>query len=120
MIIQSAGARISTFEINLEYHDDTGTMLLSGELDSSGEHELEQQYRSLTEGPRVRKLILDVRRLAFSDRRALDLIRSLCERAHGDGLDLILMRAPSELRKELERAGLHQLLPIAYELSDSR
>jgi anti-anti-sigma factor len=120
MTIQQAGAHISTFEITLEHHGDTGSMLLSGELDLSGEQRLEEQYRTLTQVPGVRKLIVDVRRLTFTDRRALDLIRSTCERGRRDGLDLILMRAPSELRRELERTGLHQLLPIAYELSDSR
>jgi anti-anti-sigma factor len=120
MLTQQTGAQISPFDISLEYHGDTGSLLLSGELDRSHERQLEQEYRRLAQVEAVSKLIVDIRRVTFADRRALELIRALCERARQDGLDLILMRARSELRRELERNGMHQLLPIAYELSDPR
>jgi anti-anti-sigma factor len=109
----------SVLEIAVERYGDTGSMLLTGELDRSQTERFEEQLRGLTEEQAVRNLTLDMQDLRSIDPAGVNVIRTAWESAGQTGVEVILVRASSEVRFALEESGLDRVLPVIYECPDA-
>ena len=106
-------------EISVERHGDTGSISLTGELDRSQIEKFEQQLRHLAQEQAIRSLILNLQGLRSIDSAGLSVIRSAWAGAGQSGVDVILVRASSEVRFALEESGLDRVLPVVYECPDA-
>jgi anti-anti-sigma factor len=118
VLSESSQAHASILEIAVERNGDTGSMSLIGELDRSQSERFEQQLRGLAEEHAVRNLTLDMQRLRSIDAAGLNVIRTAWASAGQSGVEVILLRASSEVRFALEESGLDRLLPVIYECPD--
>lgn len=118
MISEARQANGSILEIAVDRQGDTGSMSLTGELDRSQSERFEQQLQGLAQESDVRNLTLDMQGLRSIDSAGLDVIRTAWASARQSGVDVILVRASSEVRFALEESGLDQVLPVIYECPD--
>ena len=75
---------------------------LSGELDLSGAPALDQEIETLAERPDVRRVILDLRGLAFLDSSGLRVVALAERRLSGSGRSLVLVRGPESVQRVFE------------------
>jgi anti-anti-sigma factor len=118
VISEPRQANSSILEIAIERQGDTGSMSLTGDLDRSQSERFEQQLQRLAQESAVRNLTLDMQGLRSIDSAGLDVIRTAWASAGRTGVDVILVRASSEVRFALEEIGLDQVLPVISECPD--
>jgi anti-anti-sigma factor len=107
-------------EIAVQRDGDTGSIALSGELDRSRIDVFEEQFRRLAQEQAVAHLILDMQALTSIDPAGLDAVRTIWASAQESGVELILVRASSEVRFALEESGLDRVIPVVYECPERR
>jgi anti-anti-sigma factor len=101
-------------QTTVERGGDASCISLSGNYEVLAAERLEAAIREAQrEG--VRHLIIDLRRLRSIEADDLGALLGEWSGGRRDGVILILVRVPKEMRPLLEKAGLDRLLPIAYE-----
>jgi anti-anti-sigma factor len=102
-------------EVSVQQDGDTSSIALTGELHGSEAGALEQRFLGLALERAGGNLILDMKGVRSIDPAGLDAIRSIWASAHEIGVELILVRASTEVRYALEESGLDRVLPVVYE-----
>jgi len=110
-------AHASPFEIRSErQHEDSGRLVLSGELDIATAPQVEEAARAmLAQG--VSNLVIDLRELTFIDSSGLRMLIMLSDRASGDAWTLGLIRPTDRSLSVFEITGAHENLPFIEEPS---
>ncbi len=72
---------------------------LSGELDLSGAPALDEEIRRLAARDDVRRVVLDLRDLAFLDSSGLRVVAIAARRLSGAGRELTLVRGPETVQR---------------------
>lgn len=75
---------------------------LSGELDLSGAPALDEEIRRLAARDDVRRVVLDLRDLAFLDSSGLRVVAIAARRLSGAGRELTLVRGPETVQRVFE------------------
>jgi anti-sigma B factor antagonist len=100
---------VAPFEITSRREDDRFVVALAGELDiataESARNELAR--RKPGEG-----LVLDLSRLGFLDTSGIQLVVEAYRAARDEGFELRILRAPPDVHRVFEIAGLDGVLPF--------
>lgn len=99
-----------TFET--ERQDGVARVALFGELDMGASFSLEGELDQLLERDPVRRLVLDLRGVAFIDSTGLRLVVETEARARDEAIELVLVRGPAEVQRVFALAGLSEILPF--------
>jgi anti-sigma B factor antagonist len=75
---------------------------LSGELDLSGAPALYEEIEQLATRPEVRRVILDLRKLAFLDSSGLRVVALAERHLAAGGRSLVLVRGPESVQRVFE------------------
>ena len=101
--------------MELDQHDDTVRVSLSGELDLSSALTLEEELRRI-EDRRPRVLVLDLRRLRFLDSTGLRLILAAHARAIKRGGKLTIVQGSDAVRRIFRLTGVAEKLNLFDDL----
>ena len=92
-------SRPPEFTIVTERDGSTVTVALTGELDMATAPELHAEFERLHEEPGLRRVIVDLRNLAFLDSTGLEAILRLDSRSSEEGFDVAIVRGPRAVER---------------------
>jgi anti-sigma B factor antagonist len=87
---------------------------LHGRLDIAGVNEIQDQFVYQTAGRR-RSTLVDLSHVTFIASLGMGLLVSAAKALQRSGAKMVLVRPPDLVRKALEAAGIHFVIPIAEE-----
>jgi anti-anti-sigma factor len=100
------------FRYEVEDHDGTVVVSLTGELDMSATFELEPALERLAADEDTRTLVLDMGGVTFMDSSALGLMFSTEERSRAEDVELVVASPSRAVRRILEVTGAAETLSI--------
>jgi anti-anti-sigma factor len=98
-------------EIHTEPDDGAVRVILTGELDISGEQRLRDVLRAVEAG-RPKRVLVDLRSLAFMDSTGLRLLIEAHTRAHAAGCPLDVVHNGGQIRQVFELTGVGKYLSV--------
>ena len=102
-----------TFRCRVSRQDGTAIVRAIGELDLATVHILDDQLAALRDAG-YRRLILDLRNLAFIDSAGLHCILRYDSQARQDGFSIELVQGPPAVRRIFEITGTNAHLPFTH------
>jgi anti-sigma B factor antagonist len=108
---------MSNLAVELNQHDDTVCVALTGELDLSSALTLEEELRRIEEEARPGLLVLDLRSLKFLDSTGLRLILAAHARALKRGGRLSIVQGSDAVRRIFRLTGVVERLNVFDDLS---
>jgi anti-sigma B factor antagonist len=104
-------ARQGELTVETATNDNTMTVSLVGELDIRSAPNLEQRLAS-AQASEVRTVVVDMSGLQFIDSTGLRVLLRAKQRADGDGRELRIDNAQSQVRRLFELAGILEVLSL--------
>lgn len=101
------------FECDVHEHGEIAVVRLAGELDLATAPEAEAALRQAA--AEHRKVVLDLRRLAFMDSTGLRLTLEIDALARQDGFDFVIVRGTGLIHRVFEMSGVEQHLTLVGE-----
>ena len=96
------------FGIELAREGSTATVAILGELDISTTPELTEGLRSLEPG--YETLVVDLSRCTFFASSGISILLEESHRAREEGFELVVIKAPAEVQRMFDLAGLDDKL----------
>jgi len=96
------------FGVEVTHHAASATIAILGELDISTTPELTEALGSLEPG--YETLVVDLSRCTFFASSGISILLEESHRAKQDGFELVVIKAPAEVQRMFDLAGLDDKL----------
>lgn len=96
------------FGIEIARDGATATVAIHGELDMATTPQLTEALASLE--PRYDTLVVDLQQCTFFASSGISILLEQSQRAQQDGFELLVVKAPAEVQRMLDLAGLDEKL----------
>ena len=117
--IRGADDRIQRMQIrHEEIGSDIGLIYLAGRMDIMGIQKIELQFAAITSAQR-KSVIVDLRQVELMNSVGLGLLITNANILKAQGKLMILLKPQSRVERVIRIAGLDELLPIEYDLSEA-
>ena len=99
------------FEVVVERSGPVATVTLTGELDIATTPEFEQALAALEPG--YQRLVVDLSSCTFFASSGISILLEENHRADTDGFELVVIKAPPDVQRMFDLAGLDEKLTFA-------